>query len=66
MSFTNIEKQPEKIKINLTEKSELNNIDSERCTRTYRYSVNRRTGSRRLIGCSDWDCDGGMLDEVQL
>ncbi|OIP46254.1 MAG: hypothetical protein COZ16_00645 [Flavobacteriaceae bacterium CG_4_10_14_3_um_filter_31_253] len=34
------------------------------CTRTCYYAVNRETGSRRLLGCTDWDC--GSLPEITL
>lgn len=39
-----------------------NSVDT--CTRTCRYAVNRTTGSRRLIGCTDWDC--GSLPGFEL
>lgn len=40
------------------------NLEKEICSRTCRYAVNRETGSRRLLGCTDWDC--GSLPEVTL
>lgn len=65
MSFTNKESNNVKmIKKNSVELNSTDQVYVDVCYRTCRYAVNRRTGSRRLLGCSDWDC--GSLPGFEL
>lgn len=61
MSFTNNDVVNSDLKL----KNE-NKTEAERCTRMCTYKVNTNSGERRLVGCTDWTCDGGTLPEFEL